>query len=57
MLNIAHPDFETRMRLYLKPKNGSVSLMLILLLGDTVLAITYLACQFAYVIKGNYLDE
>ena len=44
MLNIATPDFQTRMRLYLKPKNGSISLMLVLLLADTVLAITYMAC-------------
>jgi hypothetical protein len=42
MLNIQIPDFYTRMRLYLKPKDGSLSLMLILLMADTVLAIIYI---------------
>lgn len=45
------------MRLYLKPKDGSLSLMLILLMADTVLAITYITAQFAYVLEGNYEDE
>ena len=45
------------MRLYLKPKDGSLSLMLILLMVDTVLAITYIIAQFAYVLEGKYEDE
>lgn len=49
--------FHTRMNLYLKPKNGSLSLMLILLMADTVLSITYITAQFAYVLEGNYEDE
>ncbi len=44
------------MRLYLKPKDGSLSLMLILLMSDTVLAITYIVAQFMYVVEGNYED-
>lgn len=42
MLNIYKPDFATRMRLYLKPQDGSLSIMLILLMTDTVLSITYI---------------
>ena len=47
----------TRMRMYLKPRDASVGLMLTLLLVDTALAITYLSCQFSYVINGNYDDS
>jgi len=57
MLNMNTAAFHTRMNLYLKPKNGSLSLMLILLMVDTILSITYITAQFAYVLEGNYEDE
>ena len=43
--------------MYLKPTNGSLTLMTTLLVADTVLAITYICAQIAYVIEGNYEDD
>lgn len=57
MLNIENPDFYMRLRMYLKPKDSNLSFELIMLLADTVLAITYIAAQFAFVLEGNYVDE
>ena len=57
MLNIAEPDFTTRLRLYLKPDKGNLKMHLLLLLSDTVLAITYISSQLSYVIAGHYLDN
>ena len=57
MLNITTPNFFTRVKLYLKPKSASVSLMFTLLMADTVLSITYISCQFAYVVDGHYEDD
>ena len=57
LLNIAEPGFITRMRLYLKPRNGSISIEFILLISDTVLAEIYLIAQLSYVLSGNYDDE
>ena len=45
------------MRLYLKPRNGSISIEFILLISDTVLAEIYLIAQLSYVLSGNYDDE
>ena len=42
MLNIVTPDFETRIRLYLKPKDGSIKTMMFLLITDTILALSYI---------------
>ena len=42
MLNITYPNFETRVQLYLKPKDGEPNTKLMLLLVDTMLAITYI---------------
>lgn len=57
MLNIYKPNFETRMRLYLKPQDDSIIIMFTLLIADTVLSITYICAQFAYVVDGNYTDD
>ena len=57
MLNIVHPAFTTRIKLYLKPKDASVSTMMFLLILDTVLALSYIWAQFAYVIDGSYEEE
>lgn len=43
MLNIENPEFTVRLRMYLKPKDANLSVELILLVADTVLAITYIA--------------
>ena len=56
MLNIMKPDYEARMRLYLKPSRGSIHLHLCLVILDTFLAIAYLGGQIAYVIAGEYDD-
>lgn len=52
MLNTVTPSFKARIRLYLKPKNDSIVLKLTLLLVDTLLAITYLSAQLAYIFQG-----
>ena len=57
MLNVAEPDFTTRLRLYLKPDNGNLKMHLLLLMSDTVLAITYIFTQLSYVIAGHYIDN
>ena len=57
MLNIANPDFATRLRMYLKPKESNLYLEFAMLMTDTILAITYIAAQFAYVLEGSYVDE
>ena len=57
MLNIVTPAFTTRVKLYLKPKNASVSTMTVLLIFDTILAQSYIWAQFAYVIDGRYEEE
>ena len=57
MLNIYKPDFATRMRLYLKPRDGSLSIMFILLITDTFLSLAYIWAQFRYVINGSYRDS
>jgi len=57
MLNFHNPDFRTRIRMYLKPKEASICLELFLLLLDTTLAIAYIGSQFAYLLEGNYLNE
>mmetsp|Transcript_12839 Transcript_12839/g.15250 ORF Transcript_12839/g.15250 Transcript_12839/m.15250 type:complete len:102 (+) Transcript_12839:292-597(+) len=56
MINMYAPDFVTRMRLYLKPQEGSLTIMFALLVTDTLLSITYICAQFAYVIEGCYAD-
>ena len=43
MINMKKPDFETRMRLYLKPQNGSLVVMFSLLITDFILSITYIS--------------
>lgn len=57
MLNLKEPGFITRMRLYLKPKDGSVSMQFLLLIADTVLALIYITAQLSYVLSGSYDDE
>ena len=57
MLNIVFPAFTTRVRLYLKPKNSSVSCMTVLLILDTCLSLSYIWAQFAYVVEGHYEQE
>ena len=57
MLNIVNPDFQTRMRLYLKPRDSGICKMLLALIIDTMLAISYICAQCAYVIEGHYVDE
>ena len=57
MLNVATPDLTTRLRLYLKPDNGNLKMHFLLLISDTVLAITYISSQLSYVIGGHYLDN
>ena len=42
MINMYKPDLMTRMRLYLKPKDGSLTIMFALLITDAILAITYI---------------
>ena len=44
------------MKLYLKPWDGSITIMFTLLIADTILSITYISAQLAYVIDGNYND-
>ena len=57
MFNIVFPDFETRLKLYLKPTNGSTGILLFLLLLDTALSIFYIVGQFIYVLDGNYVED
>ena len=52
MINIVYPAFTTRVKLYLKPKDASISTMTILLILDACLAQAYIWAQFAYVIDG-----
>ena len=57
MMNIEQPGFVTRMRMYLKPHDGSISLQFLLLVSDTILALIYITAQLNYVLKGTYDDE
>ena len=57
MFNIVYPDLETRLKLYLKPSDGSTGTMLFLLLVDTALSIFYIVGQFIYVLDGNYVED
>ena len=57
MLNIVTPAFTTRIRMYLKPKDGSIGTMMFLLITDTILALSYIWAQFAYVLEGSYEEE
>ena len=57
MMNVYHPSFVTRMRMYLKPKDGSISLQFLLLITDTILAVIYICVQLSYVLNGSYDDE
>lgn len=57
MLNLVQPGFVTRMRMYLKPKDGSISLQFLLLITDTILAFLYICVQLSYVLNGSYDDE
>ena len=57
MVNILRPSFTTRVRLYLKPVGRNPVLLLLLLLLDTSLSITYFSAQIAYVVHGNYEDD
>jgi len=50
MLNFVNPDFKTRIRMYLKPKDASPFLEFSLLLLDACLAIIYILAQFSYVL-------
>ena len=57
IMNSAQPGFVTRMRMYLKPHDGSISLQFLLLVSDTILALIYICAQLSYVLKGSYDDE
>ena len=57
MLNVVKPNFVTRMRMYLNPHDGSISLQFLLLVSDTILALIYITAQLNYVLKGTYDDE
>ena len=43
MLNLVEPGFVTRMRMYLKPRDGSISLQFLLITSDTILALIYIS--------------
>ena len=57
MLNARVPNFITRMRLYLKPNDGSISIQFLALCADAILACTYIISQWCYVVQGFYKDE
>ena len=45
------------MRMYLKPKDGSISLQFLIIITDTILAVIYICVQLSYVLNGSYDDE
>jgi hypothetical protein len=56
-LNRTSPGFATRVRIYLKPKEGSYLLHTLGLVIDAALAISYVTLQCMYIFTGTYEDS